>query len=227
MHETVPRDAFHQWTFSAIVLALLASPLSAADWPQWRGPQRNGVSSESGLLKQWPEAGPKLLWRTSEVGSGYSTAVLSKMVREIVTTEFYEELALQAKERVIGMGSRNVKFFAGDGTDSDYIDPEWQFDGLIVFAACIKTPYSIVNLLKPGGVAVFPMGPAHQQQITRFTNNFEVKSMHDNYQFHDFCVFESIRGQYGWVDQDDSFIVEEADIEATDVEETDVEEADV
>ena len=39
----------------AILLSLAAH---AADWPQWRGPQRNGVSSETGLLKEWPKAGP-------------------------------------------------------------------------------------------------------------------------------------------------------------------------
>ena len=39
----------------AILLSLAAH---AADWPQWRGPRRNGVSSETGLLKEWPKAGP-------------------------------------------------------------------------------------------------------------------------------------------------------------------------
>jgi outer membrane protein assembly factor BamB len=45
----------------------------AADWPQWRGPQRNSVSQEKGLLKQWPENGPKLLWQVNDAGAGYST----------------------------------------------------------------------------------------------------------------------------------------------------------
>jgi outer membrane protein assembly factor BamB len=45
----------------------------AADWPQWRGPQRNGISQEKGLLKEWPKGGPKLLWQLKDVGSGYST----------------------------------------------------------------------------------------------------------------------------------------------------------
>ena len=45
----------------------------AADWPQWRGPQRNGISDERGLLKQWPADGPKLVWQAKEIGDGYST----------------------------------------------------------------------------------------------------------------------------------------------------------
>ncbi|HYP26485.1 MAG TPA: PQQ-binding-like beta-propeller repeat protein [Blastocatellia bacterium] len=44
-----------------------------SDWPQWRGPERNGVSQESGLLKQWPAEGPKLLWQVNDIGDGYST----------------------------------------------------------------------------------------------------------------------------------------------------------
>jgi len=40
----------------------------AADWPQWRGPSRDGVSKESGLLKEWPEGGPKLLWQVKDLG---------------------------------------------------------------------------------------------------------------------------------------------------------------
>jgi len=61
-------------------LVLLASCLgslvvaaSAANWPQWRGPERDGVSRETGLLKEWPREGPKLFWQAKSVGSGYST----------------------------------------------------------------------------------------------------------------------------------------------------------
>jgi outer membrane protein assembly factor BamB len=43
------------------------------DWPQWRGPQRDGISHEKGLAKSWPEGGPKLLWQANELGKGYST----------------------------------------------------------------------------------------------------------------------------------------------------------
>src|SRR5262245_46966182 len=46
---------------------------STSDWPQWRGPERNGISQESGLLKQWPKEGPKLLWQVNDIGDGYST----------------------------------------------------------------------------------------------------------------------------------------------------------
>jgi outer membrane protein assembly factor BamB len=44
----------------------------AADWPQWRGPQRDGKSTETGLRKQWPADGPPLLWQASGLGEGYA-----------------------------------------------------------------------------------------------------------------------------------------------------------
>jgi outer membrane protein assembly factor BamB len=46
---------------------------STHDWPQWRGPERDGISRESGLLKEWPAAGPKLRWQVNDIGDGYST----------------------------------------------------------------------------------------------------------------------------------------------------------
>ena len=60
-------------TFLAVVACLLAAvSVHGDDWPQWRGPHRDEISREKGLLKSWPEGGPKLLWTYSEAGSGYS-----------------------------------------------------------------------------------------------------------------------------------------------------------
>lgn len=58
------------------VVCLCVISVSAADWPQWRGPERSGVSNEKGLLKQWPAGGPKLLWQVNDLGDGYSTPVV-------------------------------------------------------------------------------------------------------------------------------------------------------
>jgi len=51
--------------------ALIAEIGAAGDWPQWRGSRRDGVSDETGLLKEWPAEGPKLLWQLKDVGDGY------------------------------------------------------------------------------------------------------------------------------------------------------------
>jgi outer membrane protein assembly factor BamB len=64
-----------RWTgvWAGVCVLLQASGAFSADWPQWRGPQRNGISRETGLLKEWPKEGPKLLWQAKEIGFGYST----------------------------------------------------------------------------------------------------------------------------------------------------------
>jgi outer membrane protein assembly factor BamB len=49
-----------------------ALPAQPADWPQWRGPNRDGKSSETGLMKSWPEEGPELLWSTNGIGKGWA-----------------------------------------------------------------------------------------------------------------------------------------------------------
>lgn len=58
-----------------LVLGCLAcQPMLADefDWPQWMGPNRDGLSQETGLLKEWPEGGPPLVWMSREVGFGYA-----------------------------------------------------------------------------------------------------------------------------------------------------------
>src|SRR5947208_4040644 len=54
------------------LLLVLAWPALALDWPQWRGPNRDGVSKETGLLKEWPKGGPPLVWTFDQTGLGYS-----------------------------------------------------------------------------------------------------------------------------------------------------------
>lgn len=63
------------WRLLLVMIVVGSLPLSvhAADWPQWRGPERNGISKETGLLKEWPKAGPQLVWQAKNLGDGYST----------------------------------------------------------------------------------------------------------------------------------------------------------
>jgi outer membrane protein assembly factor BamB len=53
-------------------LTLCLTTLQAADWPQWRGPDRTDLSSEKNLLNSWPEGGPKRVWLYKNAGDGYS-----------------------------------------------------------------------------------------------------------------------------------------------------------
>ncbi len=59
-----------------MVSVALTSSVAGLDWPQWRGPERNAISKESGLMKQWPVGGPRLVMQASGLGSGYSSVAV-------------------------------------------------------------------------------------------------------------------------------------------------------
>lgn len=61
-----------------LCLTVSITAQSPGDWPQWRGPNRDGISKETGLLKQWPEGGPPLVWKANGAGTGYSSMSVSK-----------------------------------------------------------------------------------------------------------------------------------------------------
>jgi outer membrane protein assembly factor BamB len=66
----------HSYSACAVTLALSAQHLFCAenfDWPQWQGPDRNAISRETGLLKEWPKEGPPLAWKIKGLGGGDST----------------------------------------------------------------------------------------------------------------------------------------------------------
>src|SRR5947209_3914878 len=93
----------------ALFLACAAGVVVAAqdfrpqpfDWPQWQGPQRNAISHETGLLQTWPKEGPRLLWKTKQLGGGYSAPSI-------------------AAGRIFGMGYRKT-----DDTDDEVV---WALD---------------------------------------------------------------------------------------------------
>ena len=57
-------------------LVVVSGVAFAGDWPQWRGPNRDGKSSDTGLLKEWPAGGPPLVWKTNGIGDGYSSVAV-------------------------------------------------------------------------------------------------------------------------------------------------------
>ncbi len=80
----------YRFSLCAVALAAATQPaLRAAefDWPQWQGPDRNAISKETGLLKEWPKDGPPLAWKTTGLGGGYSAPSI-------------------AAGRIFGMGNR-------------------------------------------------------------------------------------------------------------------------
>jgi outer membrane protein assembly factor BamB len=81
-----------------IVLSCLALfstfALQAADWPQWRGHDRSGISKETGLLQEWPNDGPKLRWKRTDIGTGYSTPIVVGGKVYVQTTKGNDEFVL-------------------------------------------------------------------------------------------------------------------------------------
>lgn len=78
---------------------LVCSP--EKDWPQWRGPRRDGICNEKGLLQAWPEKGPKLLWTAQGLGRGWSCPILAGK-RLYITGDVGEDLVIFALDRTQG-----------------------------------------------------------------------------------------------------------------------------
>ncbi len=76
MHMTASiRRASWRVTLACVAVASAIAVAGAEEWPQFRGPARDGISKETGLLRQWPSGGPKVLW-TVPVGQGYAGAAI-------------------------------------------------------------------------------------------------------------------------------------------------------
>lgn len=72
---------------------LIASP--EPDWPQWRGPRRDGVSDEKGLLTTWPKDGPRLAWKIGNLGRGWSSPIIVRD-RLYITGDVDDDLVIYA-----------------------------------------------------------------------------------------------------------------------------------
>jgi len=62
---------------SVLSWGILLYSASADDWPQWQGPDRNAISKERGLLKEWTKDGPPLAWKIKGLGGGYTRISIS------------------------------------------------------------------------------------------------------------------------------------------------------
>jgi len=106
------------WVLPILVgFGLFSLAARGGDWPQWRGPRRDGISQEIGLLKEWPKDGPKLLWQLNDIGEGYATpAVVGSRLYLLsnrgMDNEFVQALSVQDGKpvwttRLGGVGNAN------------------------------------------------------------------------------------------------------------------------
>lgn len=107
-------------------------------------------------------------------GSGYQAAVLAEMVKEVYTIEIVEPLYEQAKNRLAKLGYHNVHVRLGDGTKGW---PEAApFDKMIVTAAGLKIPDTLIQQLREGGRLVMPVGEVDQVLVVGEKQNNALKT---------------------------------------------------
>lgn len=109
---------------------------------------------------------PEPTHRVLEIGtgSGYQAAVLSQLVREVVSVERLSALAERSRIVLGDLGAANVTVVVGDGTLG--YAPLAPYDGIIVTAAAPKVPGPLVEQVAVGGRIVAPLGPRDFQDLT-------------------------------------------------------------
>jgi protein-L-isoaspartate(D-aspartate) O-methyltransferase len=150
------------------------------------------VAKMTELLELAPNA------RVLEIGagSGYQTAILSRLVRAVFAVERVPQLASEAQDRLRWLGIHNVSLRCADGTVG------WEiyapFDGILVAAGGPAMPEPLLEQLKKGGKLVIPIGPDQKSQrlirVTRTEKGFRTEDFGP-------CAFVPLIGEHGWGDR--------------------------
>ena len=127
-------------------------------------------------------------------GSGYQTAVLSLLAREVYAVERQQQLADETEERLRRIGVRHVYMRCADGTKG------WEagapFDAVLVAAGGPEIPDPLLYQLAIGGRLVIPVGHSREAQVlTRVIRSDENKFVHEE---HGSCAFVPLIGKHGW-----------------------------
>jgi protein-L-isoaspartate(D-aspartate) O-methyltransferase len=129
-------------------------------------------------------------------GSGYQTAILAKLAREVFTIERVKPLLDEAFERLLSLDIRNVHYRFADGTKGW---PEAApFDRILIAAGAPTVPETLLKTqLADGGIAVLPIGPEDEQMLV------EVQRVGDKLMRSDICGcrFVKLIGQEGWAEE--------------------------
>jgi outer membrane protein assembly factor BamB len=117
----------------AALAASAAAQQAKVDWPQWRGPNRDAISKDTGLLKQWTAGGPPLAWRATGLGAGFSSL-------SIANGRLYTMGDVDGSQHVIALDPSNGKILwkarVGPVWDDQYPGPRGTptTDGELLYA---------------------------------------------------------------------------------------------
>ena len=125
-------------------------------------------------------------------GSGYQTAVVAELARQVFTIERLNNLSRKAQEILEGLNYMSIVFKMFDGT---YGWPDQApFDAILVTASAKEIPESLVKQLGEGGRLVAPTGDADEQKLVVLTKNGSRVSRREL----GACKFVPLIGKYGW-----------------------------
>lgn len=125
-------------------------------------------------------------------GSGYQTAILARLVREVYSIEKYESLAHQAEERLRWLGISNATVVVGDGSQG--YPPAAPYHGIVVTAGAPRVPPALVEQLLDQGRLVIPVGDMYSQELLQVCKQGGKTTQRTiNY-----CRFVPLTGKYGW-----------------------------
>jgi protein-L-isoaspartate(D-aspartate) O-methyltransferase len=125
-------------------------------------------------------------------GSGYQTAILSKLARRVFSLERISDLAHDAIDRMRQLGLENVKIQTFDGTVgwSDMAP----FDRILVTAGAPKAPQPLIDQLRPGGRLLIPEGGRHQQRLVVYRKLRQGVRRSEG----EAVMFVPLLGRHGW-----------------------------
>jgi protein-L-isoaspartate(D-aspartate) O-methyltransferase len=182
---TVPRECFFTREERKMAFRDQASPIGHG--------QTISQPYMVALMSQRLEIAPDHRILEIGTGSGYQTAILSKLATEVFTMERVKPLLDHAWERLMDLDCRNVHFRFGDGTLG------WReaapFDRILFTAGAPQVPERmLLEQLIDGGIAVLPIGPEEQQMLVRIIRHGDELDRQDICA----CRFVKLIGEHGW-----------------------------